>query len=363
MSSVRALLLSSLLLLTLLVPAASATAASSDWEGVIDITFPVTGSDYHYSNDYHSKRSRGAHGATDIMAPYGTPIVAAQAGRITWKSTPATSGCGYCLDIRDANGRTHGYIHMGPKASGRTSEAFSRNWQKGDTVKRGQVIGYVGCSGNASCGGGEHLHYFIKDPGVTDPYGDNRRNPYYSLKAAECSPSPDTPFSDVCDTNAHAKDIGRLASEKLTSGCGGDRFCPHDSVTREQMASFLVRALELSGKESFPFRDVSDDNVHYRTIARLEAEAITKGCGSDIYCPDHPVTRAQMASFLTRALSLTPRSSPTFSDVSSSNAHRHDIAAIAAEGITKGCGGDKFCPDDHVTRAQMASFLVRAFVD
>lgn len=340
-----------------------ATAASSDWEDVIDITFPVTGSDYRFIDDYHYPRSRGAHGATDIMAPYGTPIVAARGGTVTWVSTPATSGCGYCLDITGSDGRTYGYIHLGPKSSGRDLEAFSQRWRRGDRVERGEVIGYVGCSGNASCSGGDHLHFLIEDPGVTDPYGDNRRNPYNSLRAAECDPHHSSPFRDVCADNVHAQNIARLADADLTAGCRGELFCPHSPVTRAQMASFLIRALELSGKDTFPFRDVSDANVHHRTIARLAAERITRGCDDDLYCPDREVTRAQMASFLTRALQLEPARAPTFDDVPSGHVHTRDISALAAAGLTAGCGGDDFCPDAPVTRAQMASFLVRAFLD
>ena len=67
-----------------------------------------------------------------------------------------------------------------------------------------------------------------------------------------------------------------------------------------------------------------------------------------------------MASFLVRALDLDPAENGGFSDVSSDNVHGADIAALAAAGITKGCGPDSFCPTEVVTREQMASFLVRA---
>ena len=361
-SLLPALLLS--LILPLVVDVQPAAAASADWEAPIDLTFPVVGDDHSYMNDYHFPRSRGAHGATDIMAASGTPIVAAMGGTITWMSTPATSGCGYCLDIRGTDGRTYGYIHLGPKAAGRTSEAFTRDWRVGDRVGRGDPIGYVGCSGNASCApGGPHLHFFIEDSGVRDPYGDARRNPYASLRAAECGASGT--FSDVCAGSTHEADIERLVGAELTYGCGdGTMFCPLAPVTRAQMASFLVRALELQGIDRTPFRDVRTDNVHYRTIARLAEERITRGCADDRFCPADRVTRAQMASFLVRALELPAApASMDFADVRADNIHRADIEALAAAGITRGCGGESFCPDDVVTRQQMASFLVRAFLD
>lgn len=351
-------LLPALLIATLLVPAAPAFADA--WDDPIDLTFPVLGDSYRYMDDYHHSRSRGAHGATDIMAPFGTRIVAAMGGRVSWVSTPASSSCGYCVFVDGDDGRGYNYIHMGPKQSGQTSRAFARSWSRGDRIDRGQLLGFVGCSGNASCGGGEHLHFEIEDSRVRDPYGDARRNPYASLRAADCSRTG--VFTDVCDSSVHRNDIERLDASGLTKGCGEDLFCPLQPVSREQMASFLARGLELRAQRDVPFRDVLD-SVHRGDIGAIAAEAITYGCSDDRYCPHHDVTRAQMASFLVRALDLPPaRDLSAFSDVPRSNVHRADIAALAQAGITKGCGGDRYCPDQPITREQMASFLVRSFL-
>ena len=72
------------------------------------------------------------------------------------------------------------------------------------------------------------------------------------------------------------------------------------------MASFLVRALNLDQASSAGFVDVDPGSVHARAIDALAAAGVTLGCGTDPlrYCPDEPVTRAQMASFLVRALNL-----------------------------------------------------------
>lgn len=155
----------------------------------------------------------------------------------------------------------------------------------------------------------------------------------------------------------------------ITKGCNppaGDRFCPEDVVNRAQMAVFLTRALGLTPLSDDPF---VDDDGHWAeaSIAAIAKEGITVGCNppvNDRFCPDDPVTRAQMATFLTRALGLTPSSSSPFVDDDGHWAEAN-IAAIAHEGITKGCNppaGDHFCPDDFVTRAQMAVFLKRAFL-
>jgi hypothetical protein len=100
-------------------------------------------------------------------------------------------------------------------------------------------------------------------------------------------------------------------------------------------------------------------------IGRLAAAGITKGCNpptNDRFCPGDNVTRGQMAAFLTRALSL-PAAKEQFRDVASTDTFAAPIGALAAAGITKGCNpptNDRFCPDDFVTRGQMAAFLVRA---
>jgi hypothetical protein len=123
------------------------------------------------------------------------------------------------------------------------------------------------------------------------------------------------------------------------------------------MASFLVRALGLPAADPGPFIDISG-SIHEADIDALVARGITFGCSMDHFCPDDPVTRGQMASFLTRAL-LLPIGPDLFSDDDGSP-HEPDINALASAEITFGCGPSLFCPDTPVTRGQMAAFLHRA---
>jgi hypothetical protein len=164
-------------------------------------------------------------------------------------------------------------------------------------------------------------------------------------------------FSDD-DASVHESDIETLAGAGITRGCGTDRYCPDDPVTRDQMAAFLVRALQLSPATGTDFTD-DDTSVFEADIQTLAANGITSGCGTDRYCPDDPVTRGQMAAFLVRALRLSPATGTDFTDDDTS-VFEPDIQTLAANGITRGCAPDRYCPDDPVTRAQMASFLVRA---
>ena len=124
-------------------------------------------------------------------------------------------------------------------------------------------------------------------------------------------------------------------------------------------------------KEQQPvtFTDVDPSGVHSAGIAALAAAGIASGCGREPprYCPGQPVTRAQMASFLARALNLDldldiVDTARRFTDVDPSGVHSAGIAALAAAGIASGCGREppRYCPGQPVTRAQMASFLARA---
>jgi cell division septation protein DedD len=167
-------------------------------------------------------------------------------------------------------------------------------------------------------------------------------------------------FTDV-DASPFRGDIIWLTDQGITRGCDDFRFCPRSQVTRAQMASFLVRALRLPATTRDRFTD-DDRSAHESDINRLAASGITGGCGPGRFCPGSQVTRAQMASFLVRALRLPATTVDYFRDDDRS-AHESDINRLAASGITSGCGPGRFCPGSAVTREQMAAFLRRALDD
>ena len=164
-------------------------------------------------------------------------------------------------------------------------------------------------------------------------------------------------FEDVPPTHPFASDIVWLAEQGITEGCDDVLFCPEDPVTRGQMATFLVRALTLPPATSSQFIDITG-SIHEADVNALVAQGITFGCAANRFCPDDPVTRGQMASFLVRAL-LLPIGPDLFTDDQGSP-HEMDINALASSGITQGCGPSLFCPQAPVTRGQMAAFLHRA---
>jgi hypothetical protein len=179
------------------------------------------------------------------------------------------------------------------------------------------------------------------------------------------------PAKDFADDDASVfeADIESLATAGITRGCNppaNDEFCPDDPVTRGQMAAFLVRALDYADGGGNGFVD-DDNSVFEADIARLAAARVTLGCNppaNDRFCPDDPVTRGQMAAFLRRALDGTLAEGPSVEFVDTDQSvFADDVAWLGATGVTLGCNppaNDRFCPDDPVTRGQMAAFLVRA---
>lgn len=144
----------------------------------------------------------------------------------------------------------------------------------------------------------------------------------------------------------------------ITAGCGPGRFCPAVALPRDQMASLLSRARGLAAPGIDYFTD-DEGNPHEADINRVASAGITFGCGSDRYCPDRTVSRAEMASFMVRAFGLAPVSTDVFDDDDGS-IHEVDINALAEAGITSGCSPTAFCPTKSVTREQVLAFLYRA---
>ena len=166
-------------------------------------------------------------------------------------------------------------------------------------------------------------------------------------------------FDDIAESRFRA-DIEWLADQGITSGCDERRFCPDGIVTRAQMASFLARFLALPAPSVRDVFDDDDGSRHESNIDRLAASGITAGCGGRSFCPDGTVTRGQMASFLVRALGLRHGGASDLFDDDDASKHRGAIDRLAAARITAGCGERRFCPNGTVTRGQMAAFLRRA---
>lgn len=170
--------------------------------------------------------------------------------------------------------------------------------------------------------------------------------------------------------------IDALYDSGITGGCGTNPliYCPDQSVNRAQMAVFLEKGMRGAsysppGPSGTVFGDVSSDYWAAAWIEQLAADGITAGCGGGDYCPEDPVTRAQMAIFLERAMHWPSAYSPpsgtgsVFGDVGPSYWAVDWIEQLYSDGITGGCSTSplQYCPEDPVLRSQMAVFLVRTF--
>ena len=166
----------------------------------------------------------------------------------------------------------------------------------------------------------------------------------------------------------HAPAIAALSARGVFEGteCDQGQFCPSDDLQRWVMAVWLVRILDGADPNAVSttrFSDVDSDEWWATYVERLAELEVTVGCTTEPlrYCPDQPVSRAQMATFLTRAFDLAAAEPAGFTDTEGST-HAASIDALAAAGVTVGCTTEPFryCPSRPVTRAQMATLLARA---
>jgi len=158
----------------------------------------------------------------------------------------------------------------------------------------------------------------------------------------------------------------------ITTGYGDGRYGPEDYVTREQMAVFILRALnDIPGDgycgSTAPFSDVPADRWSCKYVKRLVDLGITSGIGGGLFGPEDTVTREQMAAFLTRARDEVPSdgycgTEDPFTDVPYSLWSCKYVKRLVELGITVGIGEGLYGPGNPVTRAQMAIFLARAFL-
>ena len=173
-------------------------------------------------------------------------------------------------------------------------------------------------------------------------------------------------FADV-PGGVHKPAIDVLAAEGVFEGtlCGDGMFCPDEPVTRATVAVWLVRALGDSAPavRASRFADVDAADPWARFVERLAEREIAIACRTDPlrYCPDEAPSRAQTATMLVRAFDLEAAPPAGFLDTGG-HAHEADIDAVAGARIAVDCERDplRFCPDEAVTRAELAVFLARA---
>lgn len=307
------------------------------------------------------------HGAIDIMRPKMIPVVAAADGVVSWMGTVEEGNCCYLFIDHPGDYKT-GYIHLNNDTEGTDDglgNGIAEGITEGTVVRKGQLIGWVGDSGNAEYAG-SHLHFEIRY------YGngfEERINPYPYLLTATIltepggAPAPEafigSSFTDD-DGSPHEADIERLVELGVTRGCSETEYCPQDSITRGQMAAFVRRYLDLPVASAAPTYTDTDGHLFSDDIEAITTAGIGFGCSEFDYCPDAPLTREEMARFLVGTFDIPLPASPTgvFDDIDA-NPYAAYIEAIEAVGVTLGCTDTSYCPSNVVTREQMASFFVR----
>ena len=176
-------------------------------------------------------------------------------------------------------------------------------------------------------------------------------------------------FDDVPISSPFFDYVNLFAAHRITSGCSANppRYCPDATTLRGQMAVFIIRAL-MGDQFEFPqqpyFTDVLPSHPFFKYIQKMRELEITRGCSATEYCPDASVTRGQMGVFLIRGAlgdQFPYSSTPYFSDVPAAHPFFPYIQKMRELGITGGCSATQYCLDNPTTRAQMATFIVRAF--
>ena len=171
-----------------------------------------------------------------------------------------------------------------------------------------------------------------------------------------------SPFGDV-STSAYYYEAVKWAQEKgITGGIGNGLFGPDQPCTRAQIVTFLWRAAGSPEPKSMSsFSDVSADSYYAKAVAWAVENGITTGTGDGKFSPDATCTRAQSVTFLFRAIGKLVDSKAEFSDVLTDSYYANAVAWAVENGVTNGIGNGLFGPDNSCTRAQIVTFLFRAY--
>ncbi len=172
-------------------------------------------------------------------------------------------------------------------------------------------------------------------------------------------------FNDCGDDYWAADFINTLKYSGIAAGCGGGDFCPESPVTRQEMAVFIVSAMGETGSTAAAnayFDDVAAAWAPF--INKMSELGITAGCGAKAFCPNDLLTREQMAVFVITAMGETGSTAAfnaDFDDITD-DGYAPFVNRMNELGITGGCGGRSYCPDNSTNRAMMAVFLGKGFL-
>ena len=176
-------------------------------------------------------------------------------------------------------------------------------------------------------------------------------------------------FLDVPPSSNFYPDVVKLVANEITAGVGGGLYGVGDNIKRQSMAVFILKAEHGICFTPPPcagvFADVPCPSTFANWIETMAAEGITGGCGGGNFCPQNPVRRDQMAVFLLKGKHgsgyAPPACAGVFTDVPCPSPFADWIEQLKTEQVTSGCGGTNYCPASNNTRGQMATFVRKAF--
>lgn len=230
-------------------------------------------------------------------------------------------------------------------------------------------VSWLGAASPASGFGNGQVNFTVQPNAQALPRTGLIRIAGSQIQVIQSGTDTVAPYEDVPNTHAYADQIRLMKNNAITSGCTSAAYCPDNPVTRSQMAVFIIRSL--SGGDTFPFTatpyftDVPATHPHFAHVQRMRDLGITTGCSDARYCPEDPVTRGQMAVFMIRAKyggGFGFQAAPYFTDTGPAHPYFSFIQKMKETGITTGCTATMYCPEDPNVRGQMAVFIVRAFL-
>ncbi len=176
-------------------------------------------------------------------------------------------------------------------------------------------------------------------------------------------------FNDEGNAGFFGSFVATLVANQVAVGVGGGNYGFTESIKRQSMAVFILKAEHGICYTPPPctgiFPDVPCSSNFAPWIEAMAAEGITGGCGGGNFCPLNPVRRDQMAVFLLKgehgSSYVPPACTGIFADVPCPGTFANWIEQLSVENITGGCGGSNYCPSNSNTRGQMAVFVVKAF--
>ena len=171
-----------------------------------------------------------------------------------------------------------------------------------------------------------------------------------------------SPFADVSTDAYYYEAVKWAAENNITGGIGNGLFGPDLTCTRGQIVTFLWRAAGSPEPTALStFTDVASDAYYAKAVAWAVENGVTTGTGDGKFSPDAPCTRGQAVTFLWRALGQLTGDTASFSDVPADSYFAQAVAWAAQSGVTTGTGNGRFSPDALCTRAQIVTFLFRAY--